>query len=149
MTLVEMCELIQLDQEVVETILENDSIYNRDELSFMWEKLYSRTIRDEGLEKLQEYFGDDKNAEMYCDSWLLSSALKRLLTCDSNFLYFKNSFEIICVDEENIGLLQWIYIRKDLLYDNFPEVTSLQCEAKKLLEGGKIGRTFGKLIGCF
>ena len=268
MTLLEMCELIQLDQEVVETVLEIDSIYNHDKISFIWEKLYSRNTWDEGIEKLQEYFGDDENgmkiltcilnctiytyelyekrgiplyifvdtvkfiprflerhkqtygfyafvwarwfprqlslyefrigeleyeliyegdvpqiyihipsdailkkdnlsasyyefkkfinkyftayenAEMYCDSWLLSPALKQLLPSNSNILYFQNSFEIIRVDEENFGFLQWIYFRKDLPYDNLPEVTSLQRAAKKhLLKGSKIGRTFGKFIG--
>lgn len=268
MTLVELCEMIQLDQEVVTNVLGIDAIYNHNELSFMWEKLYSSNTWDEGIAQLQEFFGEDEygmkiltcilnctlytyelyetkgiskhifidtvkfiprflerykqihgfygfvwawwfprqlslhefrigdleyelkyegdipqiyihipsdaniskdhlcasyfelkeflnkyftqyiNADLYCDSWLLSPALKLLLPSSSNILYFQNSFEIIRVDEQSNAFLEWIYLRNDLPYDDLPESTSLQRALKTyLLQGGKIGWTFGKLIG--
>ncbi|ADL51191.1 acyltransferase domain-containing protein [Clostridium cellulovorans] len=61
MTLLELCEIIQLDQEIVKNVLEINTIYNHNDLKFMWEKLYSSTTWDEGIKQLQEYFGEDKN----------------------------------------------------------------------------------------
>lgn len=270
MTLSELCEIIELDHEIVKNVLDIDSTYNHEELSFMWEKLYSSSTWDEGIAQLQAYFGEDKygmkiltcilnctlythelyekrgiplhifidtvkfiprflnrhkqthgfyafvwawwfprqlslhefrigeleyelkdevavpqisihipsdaiikkenlsasysklkeflnnyfpeyiNAELFCDSWLLSPALKQLLPSSSNILHFQDCFEIIRVDEESNAFLEWIYLRNDLPYDKLPEETSLQCTVKKhLLEGGKIGWTFGKFKGHF
>lgn len=270
MTLFELCEIIELDQEIVKEVLELNSAYHHDEISYMWEKLYSSTTWDEGIKQLQEYFGEDKNgmkiltcilnctlythqlyekrgiptnifvdtvkfiprflkrhkqthgfyafvwawwfprqlslnefrigeleyelryegdvpqifihipsdaimkkenlassycelkeflynffpeyvnAELYCDSWLLSPALKKLLPSSSNILHFQDSFDIIRVEEESNAFLEWIYLRNDIPYDQLPEVTSLQRAVKThLLEGGKIGWTFGKLKGNF
>lgn len=268
MTLVELCEIIQLKQEIVKNILEIDNTYNHVELSIMWKKLYSSTTWDIGIKQLQEYFGEDKNgmkiltcilnctlytyelyekrgipkdifvdtvkfiprflerhmqtygfyafvwawwfprqlslhefrigaleyelkydgdvpqiyihipsdanikkdnlctsyiemikflndyfpeyvnADMFCDSWLLSPALKKLLPSSSNILYFQNCFEIIRVNDQSNAFLEWIYLKNDIPYDNLPESTYLQRTVKTyLLEGGKIGWTFGKLKG--
>lgn len=269
MTLLELCEIMELDQEIINNVLEIDSTYNHDELSWMWKKLYSSTTWDEGIEQLQTYFGEDKygmkiltcilhctlytyelyekkgiphpifvdtvkfiprflerhkqthgfyafvwawwfprqlslhefrigaleyelkyegdmpqiyihipsdanfnkdslatsyhdlkeflikyypdfvNAEWYCDSWLLSPALKQLLPSGSNILHFQNSFEVIRVEEESTAFLEWIYLRKDLPYDKLPEATSLQRAVKThVLNGGNIGWTLGKFKGC-
>lgn len=97
-------------------------------------------------EFIKEYFPEYIDAELYCDSWLLSPSLKKLLPKTSNIICFQDKFEIIKVEEESNAFLEWIYLRNDIVYDKLPELTSLQREVKKyLLEGGKIGWTLGKL----
>lgn len=97
---------------------------------------------------IYEYFSEYIDAELYCDSWLLSPSLKKLLRKDSNIIYFQNNFEIVKVEEDSNAFLEWIYFRNDIDYHNLPELTSLQREVKKyLLEGGKIGWTLGRLKG--
>lgn len=269
MDLFELCQGIQLNEEIIESVLKINSEYKHEELRNIWIKLYSRNTWDEGISELKEHFIEDKNgmkiltcmlncalytyemyekkgiplnvfidtvkfiprflerhkkingfyafvwdwwfprqlslcefrigeleyelkeeeneykiyihipsdanikrenlinsynefkkfinkyfveyidAELYCDSWLLSPNLKKLLPKNSNIIQFQDEFEIINVEEESNAFLEWIYLRNDIAYDNLPESTSLQREVKKyLLEGGKIGWTLGRLK-CF
>lgn len=86
------------------------------------------------------------SADMFCDSWMLSSVLHDLLPPTSNILAFQASFDVIKVDPANRHAIRWIYGRDDLPLEDLPESTSLQRSAKALLlRGGNIGAAIGKL----
>ncbi len=266
MDLFELCDLIDLQNDVIDEVKKFNSIYCHDVLSSMWNKLFCRDTWDEGIQELQKQFGDDpdgikiltcilhcslhtfelyrekeidtqifidtvkfltrfieehkkihgsyrytwawwfprqlalqefrlgtleyeftsngnipqtfihipsdailekkhlqssysqykkfvsryfskyKNAELYCDSWLLVPELKQFLNENSNILYFQNSFEIISVDNESRAFMDWLYPNSDAKFNNLPENTSLQRKVKQhLLNGGKIGWAMGRL----
>lgn len=97
---------------------------------------------------LNRFYPSYKDAELYCNSWLLSPELKALLKDNSNILYFQNCFDIIDFDSDSNSFLEWLYFRRDLPYDKLPENTSLQIAVKeRLLKGGRIGTARGKLKG--
>lgn len=90
-----------------------------------------------------EYFNE---AEYFCDTWLLSPNLRRLLPETSNIRHFQDCFELLRFDEESDAFLEWLYMRKDIPYQELPETTSLQRDVKaNLLEGGRIGWALGRL----
>ena len=83
---------------------------------------------------------------MYCQSWLLSPALKNILSGNSNILSFQKLFDIVETDEESMAVLDWVFPGFDKVSGKLPENTSLQRNMKKyLLEGKKIGWTKGIL----
>lgn len=93
-----------------------------------------------------EFFPEYADAEMYCDSWLMSPALKELLPASSNILGFQNGFELVRWDKESDACLDWIFPRRDMPPEQLAENTSLQRKAKAyLIGGGKIGWALGKM----
>lgn len=59
---------------------------------------------------------------------------------------FQNRFEIVKVDEDSTGYVQWVFKNKNLSPQDFPEDTSLQINIKRhILNGGKIGEALGIL----
>lgn len=95
-------------------------------------------------EFLKKYAPEYQNAEIFCDSWLLAPALKKLLPEDSSILQFQKQFRIVKSDEENPGFLDWIYGTRSLAYEDLPEGTTLQKNMKSyLLAGGKAGVALG------
>lgn len=93
-----------------------------------------------------KFFSEKKNP-VVCDSWLLSPALDKLLSPQSNIIKFKNRFDITSWDRTETGFLQWVYGRTDIEYDKLPEKTELQRNMKKyLLDGGAVGSAFGRLV---
>ena len=86
-----------------------------------------------------------------CCSWLLSPMLRELLGPDSNILRFQSRFEIVRVDEDDRGFLQWIYDVPDVNnvdVSDLPEDTSLRRAVKEaLLHGKSIGAAVGYLRG--
>ena len=93
-----------------------------------------------------KHFPDYADAEMFCSSWLLSPALKNILSDNARILGFQNAFELIECDRESDAFLDWIFPRRDVPLDQLAENTSLQRNAKAfLLGGGKIGWALGKL----
>lgn len=94
-----------------------------------------------------EYYPEYKDVDMFCDSWLLSPALKKLLSEDSNIIRFQKSFTIENVVYDNNSFMYWVYKRDDIPWEKLPENTSLQRRMKEyILDGGKIGVAFGKLV---
>lgn len=94
-----------------------------------------------------KYYPEYADADMLCGSWLLSPALKDLLPENSNILSFQKAFEVNHVDFESNGFLRWVYKREDIPLEQLPEDTTLQRRMKTyILNGGKIGWAFGKLI---
>lgn len=96
---------------------------------------------------LSDYFPEHAKLDMFCNSWLLSPALKDILPENSNILNFQKSFIVDHVDYETNAFLVWVYKKKNLPIEQLPEETTLQRRMKKyLLNGGKIGWANGKLI---
>jgi hypothetical protein len=94
-----------------------------------------------------DFYPEYAAADMICNSWLLSPALKELLPEDSNIVRFQKSFYVDYVDYENNNFLIWVYKRMDIPWEQLPEETSLQRRIKSfILSGGKIGWANGKLI---
>lgn len=94
-----------------------------------------------------KYYPEYAEADMLCGSWLLSPALKDLLPENSNILSFQKAFEVNHVDYESNGFIRWVYKREDIPWEQLPEDTTLQRRVKAyILNGGKIGWAFGKLV---
>lgn len=86
------------------------------------------------------------DADMFCDSWMLSPVLDRLLPEGSRILAFKASFDLLSVDFASPHATRWIFGRYDLPLDQLSEDTSLRRTTKALmLAGGSIGSAHGKL----
>ena len=89
----------------------------------------------------------ERNYPIVCDSWLLSPTLDELLPPQSKIIKFKNCFDIVDIDETDIGFLQWVYGTTNIACDKLPEKTTLQRNIKsRLLNGGYVGSAFGRLI---
>lgn len=98
----------------------------------------------EAKELIKTKFPHYAECEWTCNSWLLSPALKKLLTLDSNILRFQKRFTILSCNEEDDEFLEWVYKKKDYRLDELPENTTLQRNMKKyLLSGGKVGEALG------
>lgn len=102
---------------------------------------------DDARQLLERVFPEYRKAEMKCESWLLAPALQKLLPEHSNILEFQRAFEIEKVDEEAKDVLEWVFKNPNLALAELPEDTSLQRKMKQyLLQGGKVGVAFGRLI---
>ena len=100
-----------------------------------------------GFKQFTEKFFPDKNYPIICRSWLLSPALRELLPESSKIIKFRQCFEITDWNKTENEFLQWVYGRKDIVYSDLPENTSLQRNMKKYLtDGGKIGSAVGLLL---
>ena len=92
------------------------------------------------------FFPDYANAEIMCDSWLLSPALSELLPASSRILRFASNFQIERWDKESTAALDWIFPKRDIPLAELSESTSLQRAAKAyLVNGGSIGWALEKL----
>lgn len=99
---------------------------------------------------LQTYFPSWLTADWYCESWLLSPALKNLLPKTSHILTFQTYFTIESTDYESLAVLDWVYPGEKPDLPSLSEHTSLQKQMKKfLLSGGKIGWTKGKFLQLY
>lgn len=95
----------------------------------------------------QQYVPEYATADMICNTWMLSPALKELLPVDSNIIRFQKSFVVDYVDYENNNFMEWVYKRMDIPLEQLPENTTLQRKIKAfILNGGKIGWANGKLV---
>lgn len=89
---------------------------------------------------------DFAEADMVCDSWMLSPELDRLLSPGSRILAFKAGFDVLSVDPASPHATRWIFGRYDLPLEQLPEDTSLRRATKALmLAGGSIGSAYGRL----
>ena len=90
------------------------------------------------------FFPDWVDAKIYCESWMLSPALKELMDENSNILQFQNLFIEEKTDYNSMAVLDWVFPGYHAVSEELPENTSLQRKMKRhLLEGGKIGWTTG------
>lgn len=105
---------------------------------------------EDSLQKAHVFMVDKfpsyESAKILCHSWLLSPALKKILSESSNIIQFQNCFTIQEVDYDSQEFMQWVYPEKNIPYSKLPENTSLQRNMKAfLLSGGKVGEAFGYL----
>ncbi len=93
-----------------------------------------------------KYYPEWKEQKIQCESWLLSPALKDILSNPSNILEFQKLFDITEIDYESMAVLDWVFPGFHAVSEKLPEKTSLQRNMKKyLLEGKKIGWAKGIL----
>jgi hypothetical protein len=98
----------------------------------------------ESYKKAKSFFSEHANeyadVVYYCESWLLSSKLKELLSEDSNIIRFQSDFIIDTVETEDTGYMKWVFKNDALSLNEVPQTTSLQRKMKAYLQsGGKIG----------
>jgi hypothetical protein len=80
-----------------------------------------------------------------CHSWLLSSALRKLLPPESNILLFQQPYFLYDQDMESRQGEEWIFGGVQANPGHYPDKTRLQRSAREyLMTGGKIG--FGRGI---
>ncbi len=95
---------------------------------------------------LEKYYPDWLDVDWYCESWMMSPALEKLLDDNSNVLQFNRLFEIESVDYDSLGALDWVYPGEKPVFEELSEKTSLQRKMKQfLLDGGKVGWAKAKL----
>jgi hypothetical protein len=95
---------------------------------------------------LAQFFPEWMDAELYCESWLLSPALEQMLPTDSNIIKFQKLFCLESIDYESMAVLDWVYPGAKPHLPSLPEGTSLQRKMKKFfLDGGKVGWAKGIL----
>lgn len=71
---------------------------------------------------------------------MMSPALPQLLPEGSNLLAFQRRFKVESVNEDSLGVLDWVFPPHKEVSDVLPESTSLQRRMKAwLLAGKKIG----------
>ena len=79
---------------------------------------------------------------------MMSPALPQLLPATSNILAFQRRFEVLRVQEDSLGVLDWVFPPHSEVSAALPENTSLQRRMKAfLLAGGKVGWTKAQLRG--
>jgi hypothetical protein len=119
------------DNPVVSVHIPSDAILEVQKCSESYKKAKSFFL---------EYANDYADAMYYCESWLLSSKLKELLSEDSNIIRFQSDFIIDTVETEDTGYMKWVFKNEALSLDEVPQNTSLQRKMKTYLQsGGKIG----------
>lgn len=94
----------------------------------------------------EKFFPDWVDAKIYCESWMLSPALKELMDENSNIIQFQNLFVVENTDFDSMAVLDWVFPGYHSVSEDLPEKTSLQKKMKRyLLQDGKIGWTMGYL----
>lgn len=89
---------------------------------------------------LAQQYPDWTEAPWLCDSWMMSPALKELLPQGSNILAFQTRFTVESVNEDSLGVLNWVFPPHKTVSKALPERTSLQRRMKAwLLAGKKVG----------
>ena len=97
---------------------------------------------------LASWYPDWADVPWICDSWMMSPALPQLLPATSNILAFQRRFEVLRVQEDSLGVLDWVFPPHSEVSAALPENTSLQRRMKAfLLAGGKVGWTKAQLRG--
>ena len=91
---------------------------------------------------LAQHYPQWTDAAWVCDSWMMSPALEHLLPEGSNVLSFQRRFDVISVNEESLGVLNWVFPPHKEVSEALPENTSLQRRMKAwLLAGNTVGWT--------
>ena len=87
--------------------------------------------------EIKKYFKIE-NYEYYCESWLLSKDITKLLDGNSNIAKFQQLFDIIEGKNAIKDILNFVYgLQQINSYYDLPEKTSLQSKIKDLLINGK------------
>ena len=130
-------EFVELEEKMISIHIPSDANLE--------EKTIQKSLND-FFEFRKMFFPEWVNIQMYCNSWLLSPALKELLDEDSRILNFQKFFVVESIDYEKQSIFQWVFPGYTEASDDLPEDTSLQRRMKKyLLEGKKVGSAKGYL----
>ena len=87
--------------------------------------------------EIKKYF-EIENYEYYCESWLLSKEITKLLENNSNIAKFQQLFDITEGKDAIKDILNFVYDLQQIdSYYDLPEGTSLQSKIKDLLINGK------------
>ena len=87
--------------------------------------------------EIKKYFNIE-NYEYYCESWLLSKDITKLLDSNSNIAKFQQLFDITEGKNAIRDILNFVYDLQQIdSYYDLPERTSLQLKIKDLLINGK------------
>ena len=101
--------------------------------------LYNKVLNSikNSKKEIEKYFRIE-DYEYYCESWLLSKEITKLLDSNSNIDKFQQLFDIIEGKDAIKDILNFVYDLQqiDSFYD-LPERTSLQSKIKDLLINGK------------
>lgn len=134
-------EFIEADQNIISIHIPSDANLQKN--------IVAQSIKD-FKDFCEIHFPDWINAKLYCESWLLSPALKELLDENSNILNFQELFTVESVDYESNAVLDWVFPGNTEISDQLQENTSLQRDMKKyLMQGKKIGWAKGVLKEAF
>lgn len=100
---------------------------------------------DQAARFFNKHFPEYKYDKYICDSWLLSPALKPMLSERSNILSFQERFTIVQEKRSDREFIEWLFqVPEDTDYHNLPEETGLQRKVKELLlRGGTVGTACG------
>lgn len=130
----EFCE--QEGEPVIAIHIPSDAALSKDTIGHSLEQagIFFRTY-------YPEYIYD----KYTCDSWLLSPALRPLLSDKSNILSFQDYFTILREDTEDKDYIEWLFqVPADTEVKDLPAATSLQKKVKEtLMNGGAIGSAYG------
>lgn len=87
--------------------------------------------------EIEKYFRIE-DYEYYCESWLLSKEITKLLDSNSNIAKFQQLFDIIEGKDAIKDILNFVFDLQQIdSYYDLPEGTSLQSKIKDLLINGK------------
>ena len=87
--------------------------------------------------EIKKYF-EIENYEYYCESWLLSKEITKLLDSNSNIAKFQQLFDITEGKDAIKDILNFVFDLQQIdSYYDLPEGTSLQSKIKDLLINGK------------
>ncbi len=105
---------------------------------------------DESIVESRDFFRifSSKYEKMpyFCQSWLMSPILPKLLATQSRLLAFWRKFDISEFNPEDESYKWWVFHSYTIMPEEFSENTSLQRDIKQyVLSGGKIGAAKGVL----
>lgn len=101
--------------------------------------LYNGVIKSikDSKKEIKKYF-ELENCDYYCESWLLSKEITKLLDNNSNILKFQKLFDITEGKNAIKDILNFVFDLQQIdSYYKLPENTSLQSRIKGLLVDGK------------
>lgn len=101
--------------------------------------LYNEVIKSikDSKKEIKKYF-ELENCDYYCESWLLSKEITKLLDNNSNILKFQELFDITEGKNAIKDIINFVFDLQQIdSYYKLPENTSLQSRIKSLLVDGK------------
>lgn len=130
-------EFVEGDENIISVHIPSDADLRKDAVAESLRAFY---------EFCKVQFPDFIHAEIYCESWILSPALKKLLEEGSNIIEFQKLFLVESVDYDSMAVLDWVFPGHTKVSESLQEDTSLQKKMKQyLMQGGKIGWARGCL----
>jgi hypothetical protein len=81
----------------------------------------------QALEFFPRHFPEERFVYAVCYSWMLDDDLREYLPADSNIIRFLDRFQIAYrYDENDAGILRFVFGRSDLPLDDYPQTTTLE-----------------------